>query len=108
MAAVLKYADNMLKGFATALATLATAVLSVPVFGFEIGKLFAVGAVCVVLSTLLFGGEWSRFGKEQRGKGADSAMENDSEIPIQDSDTSKMPDSSKSSQHDLRSRDQCV
>jgi len=108
VAAVLKYADNMLKGFATALATLATAVLSVPVFGFEIGKLFAVGAVCVVLSTLLFGGEWSRFGKEQRGKGADSAMENDSEIPIQDSDTSKMPDSSKSSQHDLRSRDQCV
>jgi len=56
VACVIKYADNLLKGFACALATVFTAVLSVPIFGLDIGPTFVLGSVIVVGSTLLYGG----------------------------------------------------
>jgi len=56
VAMVIKYADNILKGFACALATVVAALLSVPLFGFQIGLTFMLGTGVVVYSTLLYGG----------------------------------------------------
>ena len=54
VAATMKYADNILKCFATALAVLSGTLLSVPLFGFELTRAFALGASCTVGATALY------------------------------------------------------
>jgi UDP-sugar transporter A1/2/3 len=56
VALVIKYADNILRGFASAVATISTAILSVFLFGFELKAVFAVGSLMVIGSTMLYGG----------------------------------------------------
>jgi len=56
VAFVIKCADNILKGFACALATVVTAIMSVFVFGFSLDIIFAMGTMIVIGSTLLYGG----------------------------------------------------
>eukprot|EP00929_Paragymnodinium_shiwhaense_P001422 TRINITY_DN10165_c0_g1_i1.p1 TRINITY_DN10165_c0_g1~~TRINITY_DN10165_c0_g1_i1.p1 ORF type:complete len:391 (+),score=94.46 TRINITY_DN10165_c0_g1_i1:119-1291(+) len=64
VAMVIKYADNLLRGFASAIATINCAVLSVFCFSFELAPSFALGSIMVIGSTLLYGnilklpGEW--------------------------------------------------
>merc|ERR1712125_57977 len=55
VALVIKYADNILRGFASAVATITTAILSVFLFGFELKFIFAVGSLLVIGSTMLYG-----------------------------------------------------
>jgi len=52
----IKHADNILKGFACALATVVSTFASVPLFGYEIGPMFVLGVGVVLYSTLLYGG----------------------------------------------------
>lgn len=54
VAVVVRYADNVLKGFATSIAILVTSVLSVLFFGVHLGVLFAFGALLVAASSFLF------------------------------------------------------
>lgn len=56
VAFVIKYADNILKGFACALATIVATIASVPIFGFELKFSFFIGMIVVLGSTLLYGG----------------------------------------------------
>jgi len=56
VAIVIKYADNILKGFACALATIVATFLSVPLFGYQIGIVFLGGVLVVLYSVLLYGG----------------------------------------------------
>lgn len=56
VAAVIKYADNIWKGFACALATVLSCIVAIPLFGFTISFLFFVGTVIVISSTLIYGG----------------------------------------------------
>mmetsp|Transcript_45918 Transcript_45918/g.121759 ORF Transcript_45918/g.121759 Transcript_45918/m.121759 type:complete len:380 (-) Transcript_45918:42-1181(-) len=56
VALVLKYADNLLRGFASALATIVTSLIAVQAFGFVLGPPFLFGTCVVVASTLLYGG----------------------------------------------------
>ena len=56
VAFVIKHADNILKGFACALATIVASIVSVPLFGFIITIEFVFGMLLVVMSTLLYGG----------------------------------------------------
>lgn len=56
VAIVIKYADNILKGFACALATIVATFASVPLFGYQIGALFVCGVLVVLYSVLLYGG----------------------------------------------------
>lgn len=56
VALVIKHADNILRGFATALATVLTTIGSVVCFGFEIHASFFIGSILVVGSSLLYGG----------------------------------------------------
>jgi UDP-sugar transporter A1/2/3 len=52
VAAVIKYADNILKGFGTAVAIVVNGILSVLYFGFEPTTWFLIGTACVIAATL--------------------------------------------------------
>merc|ERR1711879_93611 len=47
-ALVIKYADNILRGFASAIATISNALISIPLFGFELKPSFAMGSLLVI------------------------------------------------------------
>jgi UDP-sugar transporter A1/2/3 len=55
VAVVVKYADNILKGFATSLAIILSCVLSIYFFDFQLNWKFAIGAVFVMISVFLYG-----------------------------------------------------
>ena len=55
VAVVVKYADNIIKGFAHSLAVVVTCIMSIFIFGFIISIQFAVGAVMVVVSMFMYG-----------------------------------------------------
>jgi len=55
VALVIKCADNILRGFSSAVATINSCILSVFCFGFVIGGHFVVGTAMVIVSTLLYG-----------------------------------------------------
>lgn len=55
VAMVVKYADNILKGFATSLAIVITAVASIYLFNFNLTLQFAGGALLVMISIFLYG-----------------------------------------------------
>lgn len=54
VAMVVKYADNILKGFATSLAIVISCVASIYLFGFELTLQFAAGAAFVIFSVFLY------------------------------------------------------
>lgn len=55
VAVVVKYADNILKGFACSLAIILTCVFSIFLFGFKLSVQFSVGAGLVIGSIFLYG-----------------------------------------------------
>ena len=54
VAVVIKYADNILKGFACSISIIVSAVLAVFVFDFVITTLFCVGTVLVIGAVYLY------------------------------------------------------
>lgn len=57
VAIVIKYADNILKSFATAVSIVTSTVVSAWVFGFVISKLFVGGCLCVFVAIGLYSRE---------------------------------------------------
>ncbi|KAI9266426.1 UDP-galactose transporter [Phascolomyces articulosus] len=55
VALVVKYADNILKGFATSISIILSSLLSVFLFGFSITGTFVLGAAFVIYATYLYG-----------------------------------------------------
>lgn len=55
VAVVIKYADNILKGFATSLAIVISCVASIYIFDFELSFQFVFGAAFVIFSIFLYG-----------------------------------------------------
>lgn len=55
VAVVVKYADNILKGFATSLAIVLSCIVSIYLFGFELTLQFSLGTVFVIASVFLYG-----------------------------------------------------
>ena len=55
VAVVVKYADNIIKGFAHSLAVVITCFVSIFIFDFVASPQFAVGAVMVVVSMFMYG-----------------------------------------------------
>lgn len=55
VAVVIKYADNILKGFATSLAIVISCIASVYLFQFELTFQFVIGAAFVIFSIFLYG-----------------------------------------------------
>jgi len=56
VALVIKYADNILRGFSSALATINSTLLAMVCFGFEVGGGFLLGTAMVIGSAMLYGG----------------------------------------------------
>lgn len=56
VALVIKLADNIIKSFSAAMSLLISTLVSVPVFGFQPNRFFAVGACMVLLSAHLYSG----------------------------------------------------
>ncbi|ELK33925.1 UDP-galactose translocator [Myotis davidii] len=54
VAVVVKYADNILKGFATSLSIVLSTVASIHLFGFHVDPLFALGAGLVIGAVYLY------------------------------------------------------
>lgn len=55
VAVVVKYADNILKGFATSLAIVLSCIFSIYLFDFNLTLQFSMGAGCVIASIFLYG-----------------------------------------------------
>lgn len=55
VAMVVKYADNILKGFATSLAIIMSCIASIYLFDFNLTFQFALGAGLVIASIFLYG-----------------------------------------------------
>lgn len=55
VAMVVKYADNILKGFATSLAIVVACVASIILFNFQLTAQFSLGTVLVISSIFLYG-----------------------------------------------------
>ncbi|ORZ20093.1 nucleotide-sugar transporter-domain-containing protein [Lobosporangium transversale] len=55
VAIVVKYADNILKGFATSLSIIVSGIISVYFFDFEPSIQFQLGTLVVILATFLYG-----------------------------------------------------
>mmetsp|Transcript_10820 Transcript_10820/g.19755 ORF Transcript_10820/g.19755 Transcript_10820/m.19755 type:complete len:393 (+) Transcript_10820:129-1307(+) len=55
VAVIVKYANNILKGFSNALSTVLATLISIPLFGFKTGMPFSFGVVLVIWSTLVYG-----------------------------------------------------
>ena len=56
VALVMKYADNVVKGFATSLSIVLSSVVSafIPALGFQPSMMFVAGSTLVILATLLY------------------------------------------------------
>jgi solute carrier family 35 (UDP-sugar transporter), member A1/2/3 len=57
VASVLKYADSVLKSYATAISVVMTGVLSMFLFGTTLNSIYAMGIVNVVCAVLLYNGK---------------------------------------------------
>ena len=55
VAVVVKYADNILKGFATSVAIIISCVVSMYIFDFHLTLQFAFGTILVIGSIFLYG-----------------------------------------------------
>mmetsp|Transcript_20027 Transcript_20027/g.25805 ORF Transcript_20027/g.25805 Transcript_20027/m.25805 type:complete len:450 (+) Transcript_20027:151-1500(+) len=57
VASVLKYADSILKGYATALSVVMTGILSVILFGTQLSTIYYLGILNVICAVLLYNGK---------------------------------------------------
>jgi UDP-sugar transporter A1/2/3 len=57
VAGVLKYADSVLKGYATAMSVILTGVLSMLLFGTSLSIIYFMGIINVVIAVLLYNGK---------------------------------------------------
>ncbi|CAO3658447.1 unnamed protein product [Rhizopus stolonifer] len=60
VAIVVKYADNILKGFATSLSIIVSGIISIYLFNFQPSGVFIVGAFIVMSSSYLYGVNFSK------------------------------------------------
>ena len=54
IAVVIKYADNILKGFASSAAIIISCIVSMYIFDFELSTLFIIGASLVIIATYMY------------------------------------------------------
>lgn len=78
VAMVVKYADNILKGFATSLAIIISCVASMYLFAFQLTLQFAFGAALVICSIFLYGYDPTRTKGVPMTSGGGKAVATDS------------------------------
>lgn len=75
VAVVVKYADNILKGFATSLAIIISCIASIFLFKFYLTFQFAIGALLVIASIFLYGYDPTKSAKTEGVKEKDKEEE---------------------------------
>jgi UDP-sugar transporter A1/2/3 len=63
VASVLKYADAILKGYATAVSVIATGLLSMVLFGTELSMVYFMGVLNVMVAVILYNGDTHKLGQ---------------------------------------------
>lgn len=66
VAVVVKYADNILKGFATSLAIVLSCMVSIYLFSFQLTLQFSFGTILVIVSVFLYGHDPNKNNKSQK------------------------------------------
>lgn len=66
VAVVVKYADNILKGFATSLAIVLSCMVSIYLFSFQLTLQFTFGTILVIISVFLYGHDPHKNNKSQK------------------------------------------
>lgn len=85
VALVVKYADNILKGFATSLAIIISCIASIYWFQFNLTIQFACGASLVIASIFLYGFDPTKKKKQQEAAAAAAAAQQPDEPQTLDS-----------------------
>ncbi|KAJ2006675.1 UDP-galactose transporter Gms1 [Coemansia thaxteri] len=88
VAVVVKYADNILKGFATSISIILSCLASVWLFDFHITKAFVVGTILVIYATYAYG--------KYSAPGADSKTGGAAPLPTSDPHASRSGDADDS------------
>jgi UDP-sugar transporter A1/2/3 len=65
VAAVIKYADNVIKGLATGVSMVAPTVFSMIIFGTPLSNQFSLGAVLILLSVYFFANDLASRGDDE-------------------------------------------
>ncbi|KAH8240449.1 hypothetical protein KR038_003332, partial [Drosophila bunnanda] len=81
VAVVVKYADNILKGFATSLAIIISCVASIYIFNFNLTLQFSFGAGLVIASIFLYGYDPSKAAAKSSGMQAPGASDEEKLLP---------------------------
>ncbi|CAG8596033.1 4679_t:CDS:2 [Paraglomus brasilianum] len=68
VAIVVKYADNILKGFATSLSIIISGIISSYFFDFHPSSQFTIGAMIVMVSTYLYGQDYNQEKEKEKSK----------------------------------------
>ncbi|PRP79271.1 UDP-N-acetylglucosamine transporter [Planoprotostelium fungivorum] len=71
VAVVVKYADNILKGFSTSISILVSSLISVWLFNFQLTTLFMIGALLVIYASYLYGKNEGPMPKDTEGARTD-------------------------------------
>lgn len=66
VAVVVKYADNILKGFATSLAIVLSCMVSIYLFSFQLTLQFSFGTILVIVSVFLYSHDPNKNNKSQK------------------------------------------
>ena len=74
VAAVLKYADSVLKGYATAISVIVTGVMSMVLFGTQLHTVYFLGIINVVIAVILYNSSGSGSGGKDGGNMLDHYM----------------------------------
>jgi solute carrier family 35 (UDP-sugar transporter), member A1/2/3 len=108
VAAVIKYADNILKSFATAVSIVTSTIVSMVVFGFVVSKLFIQGSLLVFIAIGLYSRtESSSSNNNNNSNSAERAEEeapssrSDKRLPAQTSEIAMMSISSRRNSNSL-------
>ncbi|KAH8238457.1 hypothetical protein KR032_007244, partial [Drosophila birchii] len=81
VAVVVKYADNILKGFATSLAIIISCVASIYIFNFNLTLQFSFGAGLVITSIFLYGYDPSKAASKSTGLQSPGAGDEEKLLP---------------------------
>ncbi|KAJ1974370.1 UDP-galactose transporter Gms1 [Dimargaris verticillata] len=92
VALVVKYADNILKGFATSISIIVSCVLSIFIFDFVVTPLFVLGTIAVIFATYLYS-RASALGSPKPLPGPRESPESTTVIAVHDPD--ETPDRAK-------------
>eukprot|EP00537_Pseudo-nitzschia_pungens_P001947 CAMPEP_0172379346 /NCGR_PEP_ID=MMETSP1060-20121228/69881_1 /TAXON_ID=37318 /ORGANISM="Pseudo-nitzschia pungens, Strain cf. cingulata" /LENGTH=519 /DNA_ID=CAMNT_0013107087 /DNA_START=134 /DNA_END=1695 /DNA_ORIENTATION=+ len=106
VAGVLKYADSVLKGYATAISVIGTGLMSMVLFGTKLHAVYFLGIVNVVIAVLLYNGKnFDQFAaRRSNHKNNENDNENNNKNNDNDSNNDSNNDNNNDSNNDSKTK----